>query len=319
MPSFSSPPTLVHPAAELFPMLAGDELARLASDIAQNGLLEPLVVYDGQLLDGRNRRRACEMASVEPRYVEWHGEGGSPVAFIAARNLHRRHLSESQRAAIAARVKPMFEAEAAERQRHRQFGSPRKTPTAEVGGAKKPRESAVGPNLDRPERSHVRAAKLFNVSGGLVAMATRVLRDGDKSLIEAIHVGKVTVSDAAGILSFSHEEQRAAAEAVLSGKVRTLRKAAKRQREQRLESSDGLPGLPHIDESERHSPNRLRRVAKCFNAQCETLLRYLDLAAAACGGPNDYTRRMRENVDLLRRTMHQCTNDFGRSVRSTPS
>jgi hypothetical protein len=61
----------------------------------------------------------------------------------------------------------------------------------------------------------------------MVAMATRVVRDGGKSLIDAIRAGKVTVSDAAGILSFSSEEQRAAAEAVLSGKARTLRTAAK--------------------------------------------------------------------------------------------
>ena len=128
MSSFISPPTLVHPAADLFPLLEGDDLIRLANDIAQNGLLEPIVTYDGLLLDGRNRRRACEMAGVEPRYVEWRGEGGSPVAFIAARNLHRRHLTESQRAVIAAQVKGMFEEEAAERQRARQFGTRRKDP-----------------------------------------------------------------------------------------------------------------------------------------------------------------------------------------------
>jgi hypothetical protein len=343
MTTFVPPPTGVHPAAELFPMLVDSEIAELAKDIAAKGLVEPLVVWDGLLLDGRNRRRACEMAGVEPRFVEWHGEGGSPVAFIAARNLHRRHLSESQRAAIAAQVKPMFEQEAAERQRFRQFGSSRKnpcgagaspafagageTPTPQISrrrktpsllgeGIEKPRENTVGPNLDRPERSHLRAAKLFNVSGGLVAMATRVLRDGDKSLIDAIHAGNLTVSDAAGVLSFSKEEQRAAAEAVLSGKARTLRAAAKKLRAEKEAAAGGVPGLPDFDQEERHTPKRLRRVAKCFQEQCEILLRYLDLTTAACGGPNDYTRRMREHVELLRRTMHQCANDFGRSVRT---
>jgi hypothetical protein len=315
----AAPPTGVHPAAELFPMLAGDELTRLANDIAQNGLLEPIVVYDGLLLDGRNRRRACEMAGVEPRFVEWRGEGGSPVAFIAARNLHRRHLTESQRAAIAAQVKGMFEEEAAERQRARQFGTHRKSPSVEVAGAKKTRESPVGADLHRPCRSNEHAAGIFNVSARLVALASRVIKEGDPFLVNAIHTGQVTVCDAAAVLSLSKEEQRAAVAAVRSGEARTLRQAAKRCREERLESSGGVPGLPHVDPSERHSPQRLRRVAKRFNEQCETLLRYLDLTAAACGGPNDYTRRMRENVDLLRRTMHQCTNDFGRRIRPTTS
>ncbi len=340
MPSFAPPPTLVHPAAELFPLLTGDDLARLASDIAQNGLLEPIVVFDGLLLDGRNRRRACEMAGVEPRYVEWHGEGGSPVAFVAARNLHRRHLTESQRAAIAAQVKGLFEEEAAERQRARQFGSPRKNdcgaavppalfagetttpqgryPSSLGASSEKPREFTVGADLHRPSRTNEQAATIFNVSARLVALASRVLKEGDPLLLDAIHGGQATVCDAAAILSLSKEEQRAAVTLVRSGQARTLRQAAKANRAP-PPAARGVPGLPHIDESQRHSPPRVRRVAKCFEAQCETLLRYLDLTAAACGGPNEYTRRMRENVDLLRRTMHQCANDFGRSVRRTPS
>ncbi|MGH7136608.1 MAG: hypothetical protein ACREHD_12775 [Pirellulales bacterium] len=342
MTDFVSPPTAVHPAAELFPMLEAAELTTLANDIAANGLLEPLVVWDGLLLDGRNRRRACEMAGVELRYVEWHGEGGSPVAFIAARNLHRRHLSESQRAAIAARVKPMFEQEAAERQRFRQFGSARKSPCgagvppASAGAREtprprrenqsllgesieKPREFTVCADLHTPRGVNARAAGVFNISTRLVALASRVIKEGDPLLIDAIHAGNVTVSDAAGVLTFSKEEQRAAAEAVLSGKARTLRTAAKKLRAERDAASGGVPGLPHFDEEERRSPKRVRRVAKCFQAQCDVLLRYLDVAAAVCGGPNDYTRRMRQHVEALQRTMHDCSNDFGRAVRPTPA
>jgi hypothetical protein len=246
------------------------------------------------------------------------GEGGSPVAFIAARNLHRRHLTESQRAAIAAQVKGMFEKDAAERQRFRQFGSARKKPLPLGESIEKRREFMVCADLHRPCPSNDRAARIFNVSGRLVALASRVIKEGDKSLIEAIHAGNVTVSDAARILSFTKDEQRAAAAAVLSGKARTLRTAAKKLRAEREAKAGGIPGLPHIDEEERHSPKRLRRVAKFFQAQCDILLRYLDVTAAACGGPNDYTRRMRENVTALQHTMQECMSDFGRSVRPTP-
>jgi ParB-like chromosome segregation protein Spo0J len=317
MPSFASPPTLVHPAAELFPLLEGDDLARLADDIARNGLLEPLVAYDGLLLDGRNRRRACQMAGVEPQYVEWQGECGSPVAFIAARNLHRRHLSESQRAALAARVKGMFEEEAAERQRARQFGSPRKNRSPLGGCIEKPRESTVCADLHRPCPSNDRAAAMFNVSARLVALASRVIDQGDPLLLDAINAGQATVSDAAAVLSLAKEDQRSAVAAIRSGQARTLRQAAKANRASREAASRGVPGLPLIDESERHSPQRVRRVAKCFEAQCETLARYIELAGSACGGTNDYTRRMREGLEQIRRIMRECSHDFGRRKRPT--
>ncbi|HEX5442465.1 MAG TPA: hypothetical protein VFW87_01490, partial [Pirellulales bacterium] len=61
----------IHPAATLFPLMHGVPLGELAADIAENGLREPIVCTDGLVLDGRNRLRACEMAEVEPRFVEW--------------------------------------------------------------------------------------------------------------------------------------------------------------------------------------------------------------------------------------------------------
>ena len=111
----------VHPAAELFPLMKGPEFGRLVEDIEEHGLREPVVVYQGLVLDGRNRLRACEIAKLEPRFVEWDGVG-SPLAFVLSRNFHRRHLNEGQRAVIAARAKGMFEEEAAEHKRASQFG-----------------------------------------------------------------------------------------------------------------------------------------------------------------------------------------------------
>ena len=51
-----------HPLSEAFPLLEGEELQALADDIKANGLREKLVVYDGMILDGRNRYAACTMA-----------------------------------------------------------------------------------------------------------------------------------------------------------------------------------------------------------------------------------------------------------------
>ncbi len=92
----------VHPVADLFPMLPDDELADLAADIKTNGLLQPLVVKDGVLIDGRNRLAACETAGVEPVFIELNGS--DPVAYILSANLARRHMTKGQRAMAGVRA-----------------------------------------------------------------------------------------------------------------------------------------------------------------------------------------------------------------------
>jgi len=93
-----------HPVADLFPLLSGDAFRSLVADIKENGLREPILEdADGRILDGRNRYLACLQAGVAPRFVRWQDEG-STAELALSRNLHRRHLNESQRALLADRV-----------------------------------------------------------------------------------------------------------------------------------------------------------------------------------------------------------------------
>src|SRR5678809_1053537 len=61
----------VHPLAEEFPLLEGEEFNNLVADIARNGLLEPIVLLadNETLVDGRNRYRAADQARVDPRFT----------------------------------------------------------------------------------------------------------------------------------------------------------------------------------------------------------------------------------------------------------
>jgi len=93
-----------HPAAEIFPLMSAAEYRALVEDIRQHGQREPIVLYDGRILDGRNRWRACQELGVEPRFIDWNEDDGVPSVFVVSRNLHRRHLNEAQRAEIAARL-----------------------------------------------------------------------------------------------------------------------------------------------------------------------------------------------------------------------
>jgi DNA modification methylase len=98
------------------------ELEALAGDIAEKGLLNPVVLLDGKVLDGRNRLRACAKAGVEPLFTKWHENGLSALDFVIAQNLQRRDLTFDQRVALAAKLVPMFAAQA----RKRVGGRPRK-------------------------------------------------------------------------------------------------------------------------------------------------------------------------------------------------
>jgi hypothetical protein len=75
-------------------------LKQLADDIAANGLQQPIVLHDGMILDGGNRYRACLLAGVEPVFTTF--AGASIVQFVLGANLHRRHLTPGQQAAIVA-------------------------------------------------------------------------------------------------------------------------------------------------------------------------------------------------------------------------
>lgn len=92
----------LHPLAELFPPMTDAELADLSADIRANGLRGAITLFEDQILDGRNRARACELAEVEPTYRQH--KTGDPLAFVISANLHRRHLTTSQRATIAAKI-----------------------------------------------------------------------------------------------------------------------------------------------------------------------------------------------------------------------
>ena len=98
----------VFPAADIFPMMAKDDLAELAEDIKVNGLREPVVVADvdgkPMLVDGRNRRAACDIAKIKPEYRTLNGEDLN--AFVISMNIRRRHMTKGQQAMAVAMVYP---------------------------------------------------------------------------------------------------------------------------------------------------------------------------------------------------------------------
>lgn len=91
-----------HPLSSAFPSMPQSEIEDLASDIKAHGQRDAGVLFEGQILDGWHRYLACQLAEVEFLADELP-EDDDPVAFVIAKNAHRRQLTASQRAvAIAA-------------------------------------------------------------------------------------------------------------------------------------------------------------------------------------------------------------------------
>jgi hypothetical protein len=86
-----------HPLADLFPLMEGAEFDALVADIKKNGLHYPIFLYEGKILDGRNRYRACLEAGFEPATRNGDSWIGDPAGFVISRNIHRRHLTAKQK------------------------------------------------------------------------------------------------------------------------------------------------------------------------------------------------------------------------------
>ncbi len=88
----------LHPLCSLFPRMADADFDALCADIKANGLRHMIVMHEGMILDGGNRYRACLETGTTPHFTDYgHGD---PVAYVLSQNLHRRHLTPGQRAAI---------------------------------------------------------------------------------------------------------------------------------------------------------------------------------------------------------------------------
>src|ERR1035437_405934 len=158
-----------HPYAELFPQFSDHDAKELQSDILANGIHEPVWIYNGKILDGRNRWNACNELFIECPTREYIGN--DPLAFVLSLNMHRRHLTESQRGMVAAKLS----------------------------------ELKLGANL-RP--THAQAATMLNVSERTVDSASKVIHNSPKEVVHAVESGKVSVSLACKVADMPKKEQK---------------------------------------------------------------------------------------------------------------
>ena len=203
-----------HELSKIMPPMGGEDYKALVASIRERGLIHPILLFEGKVLDGNNRLRACADAKVEPRFDEFKGD--DPLQAVIDLNVARRHLNESQRAMVAGRIA-----------------------TAKHGGDRKSANQKNNCSLDE-------AAKRLNVSTRPVKEAKAVQASAAKEVVAAVESGQVRVSDAANLIKATDGDKEAQAQAVQDvkdGKAKTATAAANKRRNANL-SEATMPKLP---------------------------------------------------------------------------
>jgi len=196
---------LWHDYANLFPMLdaAGQDALRL--DVQEHGVREPVVIYGDRILDGRNRYMAARDLGLDFPVADFDGTDAEALSYVLSTNLHRRHLTESQRGNVAAKLANMKRTDTLVQNR-----------------------SANLPDGDAPV-SQAQAAELLNVSERTVR-AARAVQETAPELVPAVEAGEIAVSLAAKVAELPPEERAAVAAAPEGERRKAAREAVKRQK-----------------------------------------------------------------------------------------
>ena len=169
----------IHALAEIFPALSETAFSKLKDSIDEHGQRDAIVLLGDAVLDGRNRYRACLELGRNPIFRNFDpARDGSPVKFVADKNLNRRHLTPGQRASVAKKIDEAMNAEAKELAEAAKNSKPdpnedKTGATVEPGGDAKPQRpeprgplgdngpdkpAADAPKDDRPFRKQEKEA-----------------------------------------------------------------------------------------------------------------------------------------------------------------
>jgi hypothetical protein len=220
-------PLKFHPLANLFPMLSDSELDDLAEDIRANGQVETVKLHRGMVLDGRNRYTACGRKNLGVRTEIFEGSEREALSWVISKNLKRRHLTESQRAMVAAKLSTM------------RLGDNQHSQPAPIGAGSMGFIDIAPPACEGTAAivSQTEAADLMNVGRRSVQRATTVQEKGTAELQQAVETDKIAVSVAEKIARLPQAEQPAALEKALPNGNRAIMSS-------RQEPDDSLDFFP---------------------------------------------------------------------------
>jgi len=193
------------PEAGIFPMMSEEELKALAADIDEFGQVHTVKLYDGDILDGRNRWQA--MTIFGRKHKDPACETVNPkslISYVISTNEKRRHLNTGQRNAAGAESIPFFEEEAKKRQREAgKIGG-------QIAGRGRKKDDRVKADLPEANGHQARddAAAAVGASPRGVEQAKRVKEQGSKNLFEAVKRGEISTDRAERIVKSTSDKRK---------------------------------------------------------------------------------------------------------------
>lgn len=162
----------------MFPEMSDEEFDRLCADIKANGQRKPIDLYQGVILDGRNRYKACMKLGIVPKTQPCFPD--NPLDFVLSANLSRRHLTTSQRAMLGAKLKEM-----------------QRTTKADIlNTLNYSKETDLSAETQICVFDNSTVAKMFNVSERSITTANQIIEQKDDKAIKDIEAGKKTLNEA---------------------------------------------------------------------------------------------------------------------------
>lgn len=175
----------VHPLTAKVPNMSAEQYAEFKEDIKRTGgNLEPIVVFKGEIIDGRHRYRACKELRLEPFLSEYNERECGPVDAYIRSCQKRRDMTPDQRRVWAQECLEWEREKARERQssagkagRAKQLGGSDKSPDPQEAGkaADKAGEAAgiSGKTVERDAKFKADSPVMYQaVADGALSMST---------------------------------------------------------------------------------------------------------------------------------------------------
>lgn len=202
----------IHPFAQAMPEMPESEFTLFKEDVRRNDQLQPILILDGMVLDGRHRQRAALELGIEPRYALL-SEDTDPLPIVASGNRFRRNSTLGQMAIAAVKVYLISNGLDWSGKQH-----------VENSGS----DFAI---LQTEPLTQDEVAEMFGLSKRLFSHAVRLFEpesNASASLKLAAEQALLTVSDASKIVDEPEHIQDAAVDLVRQKKVRTVSAAVSR-------------------------------------------------------------------------------------------